>query len=271
MKIKLLGTAAYEGIPALFCECEVCRKSRALGGRSLRTRTQALIDDRLLLDFPPDTVAHALTYGIDMSKVKNCLITHSHSDHLYPSDMNMLAWGYSHPKEDYCLSVYATEEAGEQVAEIAKNTSKMAFYAIKAFDKWHIDGYDVTALPAVHSAGPVIYQIEDGKHTLLYAQDTHYLHDDIWRCFAEEKPHFDLVILDCTNAMTPLTYVGHMSFAENIAVKKRMCEMGVADDKTVFVSNHFSHNGAFAVYEDFKDIAAKEGFLTSYDGMEICL
>ena len=51
MKIKYLGTAAAEGVPAIFCRCEVCRKSKAAGGRNIRTRSQSIIDDRLLLDF----------------------------------------------------------------------------------------------------------------------------------------------------------------------------------------------------------------------------
>ena len=45
MKIKYLGTAAYEGVPALFCRCEVCRGSRAAGGRNVRSRQQAILDD----------------------------------------------------------------------------------------------------------------------------------------------------------------------------------------------------------------------------------
>lgn len=32
MKIKYLGTAAAEGVPAIFCRCEVCRKIKG-GGR----------------------------------------------------------------------------------------------------------------------------------------------------------------------------------------------------------------------------------------------
>lgn len=45
MKIKYLGTAAAEGVPAIFCRCEVCRKSKAAGGRNIRTRSQSIIDD----------------------------------------------------------------------------------------------------------------------------------------------------------------------------------------------------------------------------------
>jgi phosphoribosyl 1,2-cyclic phosphate phosphodiesterase len=59
-----------------------------------------------------------------------------------------------------------------------------------------------------------------------------------------------------------------MGLAENIEVRKRMLEMGIVDEKTIFLCNHFSHNGYSVVYEEFEPIAKKQGFLTSYDGME---
>lgn len=89
MKIKYLGTAAAEGVPAIFCRCEVCRKSKAAGGRNIRTRSQSIIDDRLLLDFCPDTFIHTLRDNIDLISIKSCFITHAHEDHLYPQDIQM--------------------------------------------------------------------------------------------------------------------------------------------------------------------------------------
>lgn len=44
MEIQYLGTAAAEGWPALFCDCEICRKARKTGGKELRTRTQSTVD-----------------------------------------------------------------------------------------------------------------------------------------------------------------------------------------------------------------------------------
>ena len=90
MKLQYLGTAAAEAIPAVFCNCEVCRKSRELGGRHLRTRSQALVNDDLLIDFPCDAYAHALRFGIDYSKIDHCIITHTHGDHLFPWELNHL-------------------------------------------------------------------------------------------------------------------------------------------------------------------------------------
>ena len=59
MKITYYGTSASEAWPALFCECEACRLARKYGGKNVRSRSQTLIDDTLLLDFPPDTNYHA--------------------------------------------------------------------------------------------------------------------------------------------------------------------------------------------------------------------
>ena len=48
-----------------------------------------------------------------------------------------------------------------------------------------------------------------------------------------------------------------------------MLQEKLIDNNTIVVLNHFSHNGLNANYDDFEPIAKKEGFLTSFDGMEI--
>ena len=68
MKLTYLGTAAAEGFPALFCHCPHCNEARNLGGKSIRTRSQALINDDLLIDLPADTYHHMLKNGIEGDK-----------------------------------------------------------------------------------------------------------------------------------------------------------------------------------------------------------
>ena len=70
MKFQFLGTAAAEGMPAVFCRCETCEKARALKGKNIRSRAQALINDDLLLDFSSDTYWHAVQNGLYLDKVK---------------------------------------------------------------------------------------------------------------------------------------------------------------------------------------------------------
>lgn len=51
MKVTFLGNGASEGIPALFCECNLCRQARQR--HIYHTRSQLMINDDLLIDFPP--------------------------------------------------------------------------------------------------------------------------------------------------------------------------------------------------------------------------
>ncbi len=275
MEFQFLGTAAAEGVPALWCNCEVCKKSRKAGGRALRTRSQAIIDGKLLIDFPADTLMHILQNGIDLLNVDHCLITHSHSDHLYATDVAMIRPGFAHLPDGYKLTFHGSAKMAEKLLPVVKpladSIGVTGFEEILPFTPVKVGDYTVTALPAIHDpgSGPVFYQISDGEKTVLYAHDTHFFHDDVWAYFEKTKPHFDMVSLDCTNTCLPLTYVGHMGLAENVQVKKKMLEMGIADENTVFVCHHFSHNGINAAYDDFVPVAAKEGFLVSYDGMKL--
>ncbi|MGN1129445.1 MAG: MBL fold metallo-hydrolase [Candidatus Flemingiibacterium sp.] len=272
MRFQYLGTAAAEGIPALWCECEACRRSREIGGRALRTRSQAIIDGKLLIDFPADTYSHILKNNIDLLNVRDVLITHSHSDHLYPTDIEMLAPGFSHVPEGYHMSFYGSDKVGEAVeSKLGSLRGLASFTEVKPFETFKAGDYTVTALPGVHDkkAGPLIYMISDGVSTVLYAHDTHFFCDEVWEFFESTKPRFDFVSLDCTNALTPLTYIGHMSAEENKLIRERFLSEGYADKKTIFAANHFSHNGEGVVYDDYVRTAAKLGFIVSYDGMVI--
>ena len=87
MKLHLLGTAGYEGWPAVFCGCAACRRARQAGGKNLRTRSNALIDDVYKIDLGPDTFHHALTYGLDLSKLEHIIATRPIPDHFYPAEL----------------------------------------------------------------------------------------------------------------------------------------------------------------------------------------
>jgi len=87
-KVRRTGGAA-EGYPALWCRCERCAVARTRGGRNLRHRSSALLNDDLLLDCGPDLVASAIKLGTDLAPVQALLVTHPHSDHLDPT---VLMW-----------------------------------------------------------------------------------------------------------------------------------------------------------------------------------
>ena len=83
MKYTFYGTAAAEGIPAIFCECEACNRARKLGGKNIMTRSQSVIDGVLGIDFSADSYLHVINYGMPERDISSYLITHNHMDHFY--------------------------------------------------------------------------------------------------------------------------------------------------------------------------------------------
>ena len=99
--------------------------------------------------------------------------------------------------------------------------------------------------------------------------DSDYLSDEMTEVLKAHARPLTLVSFDCTDACLPKAYVGHMGLGQAIEFREKTISWGIADESTKFVLNHFSHNGQNVVYDEFSVIAGKEGFLTSFDGMEI--
>lgn len=273
MKLKYLGTAAAEGFPSVFCACDNCRKAWRMGGRNIRSRSQAVIDGKLLVDFPADSFYHTVLYGMDLTDIHHCLITHIHEDHLYTSDLLYLKKWFAHPPKDWeGITFYGSEDLGVQLQALEGHTDgHLCFQKVVPFVPFSVGDYTVTALKATHGTEhPYIYIISDGKKNLLYGHDTDIFPEETWEYLKARKLYFDLVSLDCTEAaMQEMPYVGHMCLGTNMKCRERMIKEGYADSNTKFVLNHFSHNGLHACYDDFAPIAQKENFEVSYDGMEI--
>lgn len=273
MKLKYLGTAAAEGWPALFCHCEACKKARKLGGKNIRTRSQAIVDNRLLIDFCADTYMHVLQQGLPLEDIHHVIMTHSHNDHLYVSDLINVGEPYAHGVTEP-LTLYGSEAVGEKIQLIlkleddAENLSERLVYkTVREFEPFKVLDYVVTPLLAKHMQDEkcYIYMIEDkfGK-TMLYGNDTSWFPEETWMYL--KGHYFDMVSLDCTTVFGE-DCQSHMGFAGDVKTKEKLLAMGCADENTTFIITHFSHNG-LASHEEIEARAAAEGFLTAYDGFE---
>ncbi len=275
MEIQYLGTAAAEGLPALFCDCETCRKARVAGGKEVRTRTQAVVDRRVLIDFPPDTYAHALSYSLKLGKIQHLLITHSHMDHFFPVELIHRHEHFGHNTKGM-LHVYgnaAVEKAFYDAVLIDRFKvhpldNAVRFIRLEPFADFMADGYHIIPIPADHDKREVclIYIIEKDGKCLLYGHDTGMnLSAEAWECIFSHK--YDLISMDATMGRVK-TDGYHMGLEDDIAFAKLLEEKGCIRQDTVKVINHFSHNGCMT-HGELEAFAGEHGMAAAYDGMKV--
>ncbi len=266
MKIQWLGTAAAEGWPALFCQCDACMQAAKLGGKNIRMRSGALVDDVLLIDLNPDLYAQKLKFGLDLGNITDILVTHDHSDHFQVDTLELLSEVFGHRKNPVKVHLYAPQDVILKSAVFANN---LVLHAVAAGDVIETQsGHRVTVLPAIHSQkNGKFYLIEKGGKSILYAHDTDIFPEQAMEILRREvRFPIGIASLDCTNGPLPHSYMGHMGIEDNAQMRKTLIAEGMADENTRFVCNHFSHNGHL-LHEEMSAVCAPLGLEVSYDGM----
>ena len=179
MKLTFLGTAAAEGFPAVFCNCRFCREARALGGKNIRTRSQSIINDDLLIDLPADTYHHFLMNGIEGDKIKYLFVTHPHGDHFYPNELQMRYGYFAHDMRAPVLEMFCSGRTAEELERVCGMPNNVTVTVLEPFQTVVLPEYTVTALPARHIPGSFIYIIQ-GEKTILYGHDTGYFYEEVF-------------------------------------------------------------------------------------------
>ncbi|RLI35958.1 hypothetical protein DRO55_04475 [Candidatus Bathyarchaeota archaeon] len=269
MEVLFLGTAAAEGWPALFCECEACSRARALGGRNIRTRSSILIDEVYKVDLPPDNYLHMLRYGLNLARVRYLFITHTHYDHFQPDDLLMRREPFAHIRSEEPLNIYGNEEAISGVESTVKGypNINLKLQLVEPFQPFKAGGLRVTPLLADHKGDrkPLLYLFEGGGRVILHGYDSGWFPEETWRVLNGYV--IDLAILDCTSGALP-TARYHMGIDCLLRVKERMLSEGLASKDTIFVATHFSHNGGL-LHDELESKLEPEGVKVAFDGLKI--
>ena len=274
MKIKYLGTGGCEGMPALFCRCENCKKALRLGGKELRSRANFLIDDKLMLEFPADAYWHTVVNKIDLSAVSDLLFTHSHSDHLYTDDLMHRCFSSIDVRTERMLRIYgnggvkaAYEKtlANFDAADIAET-----FSLVNAGETFEAGEYVVTAFKTTHmnTEDSLVYLIKKGDKAYLHLVDSAYPNEELFDYLAANKIYLNAITADCTFGNMHEEYFGHMNVWQNARLKARLEKEGVIDENTKYVLTHFSHYTG-DTYDALTTTAEALGMIVSYDGMEL--
>ena len=276
MKFTMLGTAAYERVPSMFCNCAVCRLARERGDKNLRVDTQAILDDNILIDIGLDTYYNFLRSGVDFATgIEHILITHSHCDHFFLEELKMKTNSYNAKGANMGMTLYGSAECKEMYEKIVPNPI-LNFKVVKAYESFEMGKYTVTALPAIHARlEAFVYVITDGRSTVFYSLDTEILSDEVYDFMKKRGYKINAVFSDCCFGWLPIERPGtHMSLIGNVIHRDKLIEAGCVDANTKWYLTHFSHNGLFKdgtpmSHEDMSLDAKKYCMLVAYDGMKI--
>lgn len=271
MKLHFLGTAAAEGFPNPFCTCDACQKARELGGRNIRSRTSIIIDDVLKVDYPADSFYHAIRGKINLSRIKDLLITHTHGDHYIPSELEKRIEGFAHGIE-HPLHIYGNDlvvQGFNQAFPHAHQEKRLRFHRVLPFQKVHTQTAEVTPLLADHDPNEtcLLYFIEKDGKRILYGHDTGWFPDETWQWLKGKK--IDLAILDCTSG-----YNGdnrsrnHMSIETVVEVQRVFQQENMLASNSKIIATHFTHNSGL-LHHDFVEALDPYGIQAAYDDMII--
>ena len=278
MKIKFYGTSAGGGIPEIFCYCRVCEYARQHGGKDIRTRSQAVIDDCFGIEYPVDTFAHTAYRGLDMRKVRNILITHAHHDHFLTAHI------LSRPQGIDKVNFYIPEASGralkasiERQEEAYRNGTRkktcdfsVSVHDLEHYQTYDIIGYQVTPLRARHqeSLGSSLYIIRKDDKCILWGFDTGKFHEDALEYIKNSGERFDFVVLDCTLKENAQITEAHMDLTWCREMADKLTEMGAIDEKTRIMVSHIGHL-VEKTHEELCEAAARYGMEVAYDGLEV--
>ncbi len=275
MKVTFLGTAAAEGIPAMWCECPTCQKARELGGKDLRRRCAYLIDSDTLVDFGPDMNWQCNEFKIDLSKIDRIIFTHLHFDHLSGTEFcwRRTPW-FSNLK--HRLKILGSKAIfGRILTLIGVETPRIYQFSELLIDPVEmeigqlvVDGdMEVLPLEADHAPGmgAQVLVIGRGGKRFLVANDTGFLPETSWEKLQGVK--LDLVEIDCTSGIARADgYRGHQGVNSVINFRNRLLELGCITPDTPVYANHFSHNGK-ALHADLEAFFQPHNIKVAYDGL----
>jgi len=272
MKIKVLGSAAAECIPAIWCECDICKQARERGGKEIRRRTSYLIDNDTLVDFGPDIFSKSLHFNFNFLEIKRILFTHSHGDHLSPIELLWRKPGFSIVSKPLKImggkNVFTTEinqMSTEGIWDLKQLKISPILYE---HGKTIVDGdLKVTPLNACHdpNSTPFVLLIERDGKKLFICNDTGFLPDESWQFLKNAQIDFVFIDSNCGFAH-PDAAIGHMGVNTVVKTRDKLLQIGALKEKAPAYMIHFSHNGK-CLHTELEKFASAHGLHVAYDGL----
>lgn len=264
MRLHLLGTGGADGIPSFFGRAELSDYAREHGGKDVRTRSGAVVDGVLKVDFGPDTFAQAVAQGLAPADWKWVVVTHSHYDHFDAGQFQYCLPPFV-PDASSAPEVLGNDHVLQALARAFPDSGSIATRRLESFVQVEVGEYLVMPIGAYHKLDEdsVNFMIEGGGKRLLYATDTGVYQQPTWDFIAGTR--FDCVVIEATDGFNPSDYWGHLSCAEVVGMIGRMRDLGCVDGDTRVVTTHHAASGG-ATHAQLEEFFQPHGITVGYDG-----
>ncbi|HVL38224.1 MAG TPA: MBL fold metallo-hydrolase [Fimbriimonadaceae bacterium] len=266
MKIRLLGTGAADGIPAFTMDSEVSRHARQVGGKEIRSRCGALIDDVLKLDLPPDTLAQCQRDRVDPGLWTGLVFSHSHDDHFAPREIQYFVYPFNE-REFTPFTIYGNAAICSRLNEIYPEWP-IELVETRSFQCFRHGDHSVTPIRANHKLDEDSHNLivqGEGK-TFLYGTDTGVWEEPTWAYLSDFR--LDGLVLECTEGFHGTGYAGHLDIYSFFHVIDRLRKQGTVHDGTFIATTHHSALGQ-ATHAQLESVLRPHGIEPGFDGMVI--
>ena len=268
MKIEILGTGASEGIPAVYCECAICREAARRGGKNVRSRASLMVGEKHKVDLPPDTFLHTLRRGRPFSKVEHLFFTHSHPDHFYPHSLRLRARTFAYIESPRSLHIYGNESIEDGLKDTLgwPLPEGLVFHPIEVFHSFGAGDLDVIPVKASHKANELClnYVFMSRGKGFLQAFDTGWYPDDTWN--ALRGLLLDAAIIECTAGKLDEPPIAHLGVKALIQMKEKLIEECALRDNARVIATHICHMGGL-LHEELEQALRPAGIEVAFDGM----
>lgn len=266
MKLRLLGTGAADGIPGLFADNMVSRYAREHGGKDVRTRTSAIVDDHLLIDMGPDIWYQMSREKLSGRDITGLIFTHGHDDHFALNEIQYAMFPFV---DDQFLpfAIYANPQVAVRVKERYPDWP-IELHEVHPYTTFQFTDYTVTTIEANHKEDEEALNllIEKDGRTLLYATDTGIWPENTFK-FMKGR-HVDVCVIECTDGFHKTPYFGHLDIAQCTQMVAWMRQYNVLGPDSRVITTHHSHEGG-ARHCDLIEALLPHGMEPGYDGMVI--
>ena len=231
-----------------------------------------MLDDRVRIDFGPDSNLHQQKYALAYERLEHLLVTHSHDDHWFPVDVAYRRPGFSKAPETP-LHVWGNAKVEQKF--VTTNGAdwekfRIVFHRLQPWEPIDL-GAGLTATPvlAAHDRSEecVNYRLAWNGRTALLGHDTGWYDAPTWD-FLTGTP-LDLLVLDCTYGAIDEDR-GHLGCAAVVRARDEFARRGALGPEARVIATHFSHNGGW-LHDQLEGFFTPHNIAVAYDGLRVTL